>query len=117
MIFENVSGYGNNLYLDNILLSEDDPLDGCSNKSIRNISVENSGITIHPDPEDGILTIEGIIGNYQIEIRDVTGNLFRVVSGSNTVNISLGELPPGLYFISIIKDGTALLAVEKILKE
>ncbi len=117
LIFENIGGWGNQLFLDNILVMEESPVTACSDASPPNIIVDNSSIGILSDPTDDVLTITGIIGSYQIQILRADGTVFQSLQGTNTLNIDISRLPAGLYFLSIIQDGNGLVRVEKILKE
>ena len=93
--FESFNKYGNNLYIDNIEISN---TAGFSEKQI------NNGVVVYPNPSKQILNIfiNQETGNYNLQILDMQG---RVVSettlneGDNQVNV--GSLPKGIYFAHI----------------
>jgi uncharacterized protein (TIGR02145 family) len=78
--------------------------------STKGISDENEmtqTISIHPNPSEGIfnISIEGVIGKFQIKVLDIHGNDYRFFEIEETRNlltkqIDLKGLAAGIYFIS-----------------
>lgn len=74
-------------------------------------------IAILPNPTDNIFEIQGLLGDYTIEILDASGNVYQSLNTTNSsLEIDITSLPAGLYFISVENNSNNLLQVEKILK-
>ncbi len=56
----------------------------------------------HPNPTPGLFTISGELGDYAIDILDVSGNQYQQLSNTGTsVTVDINGLPVGLYFIRV----------------
>lgn len=99
------SGYGNNVWLDNINIS-DGPLAVSS--------VDENGMAIFPNPVKDVLTINYDKAISQIDVYDVNGKLVKTITTvDNTINVS--DLSEGVYMLNIqTEEG---LIVRKIVKE
>ncbi len=82
------------------------------------VTLEQDNIQILPNPTDQIFEIQGLIGDYTIEILDYQGTLHQTItSTTNRVEIDLQSLPAGLYFIKIQNNSSSALQMQKILKQ
>ncbi|MCX7696793.1 MAG: Omp28-related outer membrane protein [Bacteroidales bacterium] len=96
--FRAVSGYGNNLFVDNINVSE--------NVSI--FELGNIQVALYPNPTSDNLSIQfdNITNeNIRIQIYSVTGNVIfdnTYFISASTISIPVKELPEGVYFINLI---------------
>jgi hypothetical protein len=99
------SGYGNNIWLDNVNISH-------SPVSIQ--EVEDSNLYIYPNPVKDMMTISYDKAISQIDVYDVNGKLVKTFTTVNgTINIS--DLSDGVYMLNIqTEEG---LMVRKIVKE
>ncbi len=100
--FVNISGSGNNLYLDNINVTGSNTI--VSNQEINSLSEFN----ISPNPSTGYLDLSIEFekqNNYQIRIFDAVGKMVHQQGGSNiqlNERIDLSHLPNGIYFINLM---------------
>ena len=99
------SGYGNNVFVDNIEVS---------NNPVSIETVENSNLSIFPNPVKDVLTINYDKAISQIDVYDVNGKLVKTFTTVNgTINVS--DLSSGVYMLNIqTEEG---LVVRKIVKE
>ena len=74
-------------------------------------------IEIFPNPSNGIFIIDGLTGQYQIDVLDIQGNIYQNYNSSQQVEIDISALPSGMYFIRIENLSNSQLYVEKILKQ
>ena len=116
LIFENVSGWGNKLYIDNIRIIESQPFDPCYNTISPNIILDDTGISFMVDSENDMITINGQISDFKIEIVDTEGNIFNTMNGTNVLNISTSGLPQGLYFLTLTDIDNNTVSVQRILQ-
>ena len=100
-----ISGYGNNIFVDNIDICD-------SPSSIED--VENGILSIFPNPVKDVLTINYDKAISQIDVYDVNGKLVKTFTTvGSTVNV--GDLSSGVYMLNLqTEDG---LVVKKIVKE
>jgi len=109
--FENRSGYGSNLYVDNINLPKS-PL------GINNI-VNRSSVTIYPNPSTGVFTIDmnNITGKQQLQVYNVLGQqVYANTLSENKTQVSLNQ-PAGVYLYRILSlNGKTLSEGKFILK-
>ena len=88
----------------------------CSDDSGPHVHLEDTTIDILPHPTGNIFTITGVIGSYQVRILDENGATHQTLTGSNVVNIDMNNLPAGLYFLHIERNGNPISAIQTILK-
>ena len=81
-----------------------------------NVHLEESAINIYPNPTDNIFTITGVIGSYQVKVLDEFGTTYQIWNGTNLLEIDINDLPTGLYFIHIERNGNPVCSARKILK-
>lgn len=82
------------------------------------VELHDDGITIHPNPSADIFEIEGLLGDFTIQILDATGNIYQTLNGTGQrIEIHVQTLPSGLYFVHIVHNNAANLATQLILKE
>lgn len=99
--FENISAFGNMMYLDNINVT------GLT--AIENETEENSSLGIYPNPNNGqfnIVALDLDQDNYSMEIRNVLGQVIyseqlNELSGELTKQLDLSSFGKGLYFLSL----------------
>ncbi len=99
---------------------------GCSDstcafvpKSATGIStIKNaSTITIYPDPNNGIFTIDGIIPGQQVELYNYTGQRLNSVTANNTtMRINISDKANGIYLIRILNSDGSPVLERKIIK-
>ncbi len=81
------------------------------------VLLDANTITLLPNPTTSVFEIQGLISDYTIEILDVTGSVYQVLtaSGSN-LDIDISTLPSGMYFIAITNKQNGYVSLHKILK-
>ncbi len=86
--------------------------------SKKNLSVSNSCIDIHPNPNNGIFTIRGILENYHLAIYDNNGALHKNIPnvGGETY-VDLTALPAGTFLVRVENKDNDVLCIQKILKQ
>ena len=83
-----------------------------------NIELDAIGITVLPNPTQSTFEIQGLTGNYNIQILDVTGAVFQSLdTNSGSVQIDITTLPAGLYFVQVVNRFNDLVVVRRILKQ
>ncbi|MBO6051940.1 MAG: T9SS type A sorting domain-containing protein [Bacteroidales bacterium] len=99
------SGYGNNVFIDNVEISD---------SPVNVESVDESVLAIFPNPVSDVLTINYDKAISQIDVYDVNGKLVKTFTTvGSTVNVS--DLSSGVYMLNMqTEDG---LVVKKIVKE
>ncbi len=66
------------------------------------VFLENSGISMYPNPVEDTFIIKGLLSYYSIEILDSQGQVYQSYNQtSGTVAIDISSLPGGLYFVKI----------------
>jgi hypothetical protein len=65
---------------------------------------ELKGVSIYPNPSSGLLLVEGITGNYKLNVFDLSGRKM-LEKEMNDYQFQLNELSPGSYIIHIIQEG------------
>ena len=81
------------------------------------VVLENTQISLYPNPTPGYFTIDGVLGNYDICVLDnqgATHTEYNRVSG--TVQIDISDLPNGLYFVQIAHKSLSPVYLKQILK-
>lgn len=75
-------------------------------------------LDVFPNPIDEFFVIEGLIGNYTIELIDASGQLYQTLSstGNRTV-INTSNLPSGLFFVRVTNTTNNIIQVQKIIKQ
>lgn len=70
------------------------------------------GLSLYPNPVTQNLTLANLPENFeniQLEIRDVSGRLFRThTADASTTTIPVADLTPGVYILSVLQKGTGL---------
>ncbi len=112
IMFETYCHYGNNLYIDNILIS--------NNVGINNRLTENENIAIIPNPSNGIfdIVIGETKGSVTLNIINTKGQTLMseqyVLKGNVlTEQIDISDQPDGIYFVEIISNNSK--TVKKII--
>lgn len=81
------------------------------------IVADEGCITIHPNFTENTVEINGLLGNYTIEILNEDGTLFQSLTTSDSsIVIDISALPAGCYFIAIEHNTNSAISVEKMLK-
>ena len=79
--------------------------------------IQNSTISVYPNPTSGNVTISGISTGSKIVVSNILGqNLFEKVANSNMVPISLTGQPSGIYFIQVTSNAKVVGSYKLILK-
>jgi len=82
------------------------------------IFVEESGITIYPNPFIDTVMIDGDFDDFDIKIFNAIGQLISDYSNSSApLLLDLSTMPPGLHFISVADTNNVSKRVFKILKQ
>ncbi|MCD4732476.1 MAG: T9SS type A sorting domain-containing protein, partial [Bacteroidales bacterium] len=102
IIFESYNGFGNNIYVDNVVL------EGTLSNIEKNQAFSEK-LSVYPNPAEGSFTIEliGMNGIVDIQILDISGQLMYTdkinCSGKSTAKqYSLNHLAKGIYLIQAI---------------
>ena len=101
--FEFVSGYGNNIWIDNVVVA---------NGTGISQNVE-SGVTVYPNPATDVLNISTADEVQRVEIFNMQGQLVKVETGDvNTVSVK--ELANGMYTVKLTTvNGTSMHKIVK----
>ncbi len=78
----------------------------------------NELFKVYPNPVNNYLTINGVIGNYEINVIDITGKIItatEMLAGNEIINVS--NLTKGMYLIQIINQENGSLEQIKFIKE
>lgn len=79
--------------------------------------LDSVSITLLPNPTQDTFEIQGLLGNYMIDIIDASGMIYQTLTGNGErIEIDIQSLPAGLYFIRIQSNNYSDLIVEKVLK-
>jgi hypothetical protein len=104
VMFTSISNYGNNLYVDDILIGD----------FSTGISDNNSGeISIYPNPSRDMLTINSN-NNFEydeVRISNLLGELLmekQITSPMKSMSFNIGSLAPGYYIISLRKGNAGI---------
>ena len=68
------------------------------NKITYLINEFNSNLTLHPNPTNNIVTIQGYNGSINVEVYDFTGKLLQT---ANSTTISLKDYAKGIYLLKV----------------
>ncbi len=82
------------------------------------VIVDHSGISLFPNPTEGLFTISGVVDQYDVGIIDANGNILQNFNNaSSPITINISQLPAGLYFVNIVRIGNPILCMKKIIKQ
>jgi len=82
------------------------------------ITIENNGITLFPNPVVDVFSISGLTHASTIQIVDPSGAVYQDYSNSSSViEIDITSLPTGVYFVTIEREGFAKICLKQILKD
>ena len=82
------------------------------------IGAGSNYLDVFPNPVDEYFVVEGLIGNYTIEVRDANGQIFQTLSNSGVRTIiNTSNLPAGLFFVRVTSTTNNLIQVQKIIKQ
>jgi hypothetical protein len=103
--FEAYNQMGNNLYIDNITVS---------NTTSSNAILPAAGdFTVYPNPGNGLFTLDlsQISGDIQLSIVNAQGRSVRAINlqGGKPVAIDLRELASGVYLLKLVHEGNSRL--------
>lgn len=114
VMFETVNRYGNNLFIDNILING-------TLVGIPAVASEAGRLEVYPNPTDGLLQVMPVTGNttLSIAVYDIGGRaiIFREYQGQPRGHVSLDLTPftKGVYFVEV-RSGT-YTRVAKVVKK
>ena len=93
-----------------------DDTENCATLSVGGIDIQNE-ISLYPNPTVDVINIDTTKNLERVELYSITGQLLIKMSvSSNNNSISLGNMPSGVYLISIlVKDGSR--KTKKIIKQ
>lgn len=100
--FRVIAGYGNNLYLDNVIIDQ--------TIGISHVASNESGVSVYPNPATNMVNIEGLPPDSEFQIANVTGKILltgKTEKAKNSINIS--HLPKGVYFLMTQKGAKKIL--------
>lgn len=90
--FRVIAGYGNNLYIDNVIISE--------MTGINPIDLDGSCISVYPNPVMDKVNIKGLKPGSEFYVADVMGKI--ILTGQSKAiieTLGLGHLPKGMYYL------------------
>lgn len=103
IMFESYCHYGNNLYIDNILIS--------NNVDITEITTDNFQVDIVPNPSSGVfnISVKEVTGSITLKLMNSYGQLLlsenaKNVAGTFVKQIDLSKQSKGMYFVKIRTD-------------
>lgn len=90
--FRVIAGYGNNLYIDNVIVS--------SFSGINPVNSDRSGISVYPNPAYDKINIKGLLPGSEFYITDLRGKTIMTKESENIITtVDLSHLPKGMYFL------------------
>jgi hypothetical protein len=112
--FRATSDYGNNLYLDNINLRQEDPV------GVKNINSNVVGVNLYPNPSNGETTLKInalVSSNSKVMVVNTLGQVVytsdvALAAGANTVKMDASKFAAGVY--SVIIDSNNTKTVKKL---
>jgi PKD repeat protein len=112
IMFEGFNNLGNNLYIDNVVIS--------NTTSTQEIRPAQGRFTIYPNPGNGLfrLDVNGIEEDFVVEFFNTQGQLVsskEFDGGNHTVAIDLREMPAGIYIARL--QSISGIQVKKVVKE
>lgn len=85
--------------------------------SVVDLTLDSSGITIHPTVCDDILIIQGELAGFEIEILDSLGQIHETIDNTTIQSAyDISSLPNGIYFLRIRNLTSNQLWIENIIK-
>ncbi len=81
------------------------------------ILLEDTSITIYPNPTENDLHIVLSSGNFDVKILDASGTAYQTISMSNHHTIDISQLPAGLFFLELTNTDNNQMYVRKMLKQ
>lgn len=114
--FVTTNGFGNNLYIDNITVTQTTDVTG---------AITLSGFSLFPNPTQDVTTIvfdHLVSGDVIVNIYDITGKLVKTENegtlpyGTQTVTLSVADLATGLYSVELIACDTRKIARMSVIK-
>ena len=96
--------------------TEQPPVD--TSTSVVNIK-DQSQIKIFPNPTRNLFYIEGIKGNAQVQLFDVSGKLMqnKHLSPNTEKSIDCSQLPAGIYWLYLKEDNSKTIYSHKLVKQ
>ena len=83
-----------------------------------NIQSESESISIFPNPTEDIFIIDGLEGNYSVQVMDVMTNVYQTwTSTGSRMEIDLQSLPSGMYFIRFQNQANNNTFYQKVIKK
>ncbi|WP_298221385.1 T9SS type A sorting domain-containing protein [Flavobacterium sp.] len=86
----------------------------CNINLLRVVENSFSEVLLSPNPADSILDIQAKSPIAEIAIYDLKGILIQIIQATDIKQVSVGELPPGIY-LARIKDFSGAISQQKIL--
>lgn len=103
IVFESYSGYGNNLFIDNVNIH--------SPESIFSRETGNRDLLIYPNPSYGefVISLEKRSGKFSVEVNSLSGKLLYAESfifhgRDMQKRLDLSDLPKGIYLLTVKND-------------
>jgi len=86
--------------------------------SVEEISQESLDVSLYPNPSNGILTVDGASAGSRLKIIDILGQELKSFAlNGKKETLTLGDMPNGVYFCSIIlPNGESMPAKKLVLK-
>jgi hypothetical protein len=82
------------------------------------ISVSDVCIELLEEPDAGIFTVRGTLIHYDIDVLHSDGTIHSSLDNSGSeVTIDANTLPPGLFFVRVVRIGNSDLQLQTIIKE
>ena len=102
LAFMTKSAWGNNLYLDNINISNTAGLEE---------QVKNTSFKLYPNPSTGRVSVDfSALGSAMVKVADITGRTVKTQTVDNvygSFSLDLSEQPSGTYFVEVKNNGIA----------
>lgn len=86
--------------------------------NVEEISQESLDVSLYPNPSNGVLTVKGASAGSQLKIIDILGQELKTFAlNGKKETLTLGDMPNGVYFCSIIlPNGESMPAKKLVLK-
>jgi len=78
-------------------------------------TVSLNAVNIYPNPNTGFFHIDGINGKVDIQILNATGQLIRVLTADQSIEINLSNFAKGIYYLKLVSENDIM--IEKIIVE
>jgi len=81
------------------------------------VILDQNDICVLDTEVNDVFRINGIIGNYTIEVLNEFEQVVQTITGVDSVDIDLTQLSAGMYFVRITHDGNSIVLAQLNLRD